>query len=202
MAATCHPSSAQGSLPLTSQSTTGSSHRLKPTTMAPIHSKPVSTHRMQTRSKTASTKTVRSVRTVSTNTVSVNTDRQVSNAFLINALITSRVRRDNERLLLENQLLMERVANYNTMMQRIDSLTGDQMFMDQHMREIFMNHPDVCWEYRNRLTYDDIEPVDPEATEEEGEATYRRMFGLDEDSEDDEDIQELYHEMRRDQGLE
>lgn len=76
--------------------------------------------------------------------------------------------------------------------QRI-TLETDNLYMDEIMREIFTNHPDICWEYRNRISYHDIEPVDPDLTEEEH---YRHLFS----DTDDEDLEVVLERRMENEG--
>ena len=124
-------------------------------------------------------------------------------ALLVGSLVKSWIKKDSDATHLENQILRDSLANeiettvaLRRQLQRTqrsnEILRNDQMFMDDIAREIFVNHPEICWEYRNRLTYHDIEPADPEDPQD----LYERLFGSDDD--DDETLEDrLQREMER-----
>ena len=63
--------------------------------------------------------------------------------------------------------------------------------MDEVVREIFTRHPSICWEMRNRISYDDMVPQDPEETEEEDHA---HLF-----SDSEEDIESALERQMQDE---
>ncbi|QTZ83172.1 MAG: hypothetical protein [Pavo cristatus parvo-like hybrid virus] len=69
------------------------------------------------------------------------------------------------------------------------SLREDSIFMDNFVQEVYQDHPEIAWEYRNRLQYDSIPVRDPDDTETEPESVlsdvpeeYAHLF---EDSEEE-----------------
>lgn len=144
----------------------------------------------------------------------VNHDISVNKAYLAAYLINSWVKIDSdyqqkENVVLRNELAdqiehtvalrrqVARLTRQNTTANAaIQSLLSDQRFMDATMREIFTNHPSICWEYRDRLSYSEIIPVDPEQPQD----LYDRLFGSDDD--DDESLEErLEREYERERDM-
>lgn len=148
--------------------------------------KPTPTHKMTTRSQQAK----------------LNYGVSVHKALLVGSIVKSFIKRDSDATHLENQILRDSLANeiettvslrrqiqrmhraHAIGLQRIRVLQEDKDFMDAAMREIFVANPQICWQFRNRLTYDDIEPQDPEDAQD----LYERLFGSDDD--DDEDLED------------
>ena len=78
------------------------------------------------------------------------------------------------------------------------AIEADQRFLDEFIREVYIAHPEIAFEYRNRISYSDIPTHDPEETEEDEETTHlRNLFG-DSDDDEPEDIvsreDRLWHE--------
>lgn len=85
----------------------------------------------------------------------------------------------------DNQLLttviVEQEQQINRMRRRINQhlntisignstrtlLEHDNQFMDAVVRDIFIAHPTIAFEYRNRISYGDIPTVDPDASDAE-----------------------------------
>lgn len=64
------------------------------------------------------------------------------------------------------------------------AIEDDQRFLDEFVRDVFIEHPAIAYEYRNRIAYSDIptpHPDDPESTEEEYDP--RDLFGASSDDE-------------------
>lgn len=68
---------------------------------------------------------------------------------------------------------------------RIRSLEDEVRFMDGFVQEVYTQHPEIAWEYRNRLQYDSIQLQDPEATEVESVGIPEEYAHLFEDSEEE-----------------
>lgn len=66
------------------------------------------------------------------------------------------------------------------------ALEADQLFLDEFIREVYREHPEIAFEYRNRISYSDIPTVDPEETEEDEETSHlRNLFGESDDDSDE-----------------
>lgn len=77
------------------------------------------------------------------------------------------------------------------------AIEDDQRFLDEFVREVFIEHPAIAYQYRNRIAYSDIptpHPDDDEETEEEFDA--RALFG---DSDDDEDLERVLERRMQDE---
>ena len=78
---------------------------------------------------------------------------------------------------------------------RINTLDTELVFMDSFVQEVYTQHPEIAWEYRNRLQYDTIPVHDPEETEVESDVPeeYRHLFS---DSEEEDRAIDLEERMQ------
>lgn len=79
--------------------------------------------------------------------------------------------------------LKDRIINMSNA--RINTLDNELVYMDTFVQEVYTQHPEIAWEYRNRLQYDTIPVHDPEATEEEDNGIPEEYAHLFEDSEEE-----------------
>lgn len=68
------------------------------------------------------------------------------------------------------------------------AIEDDQRFLDEFVRDVFIEHPAIAYQYRNRIAYSDIPTPHPdeegESTEEE-EFNPRSLFGDSDDEPED-----------------
>nr|WDW25830.1 MAG: hypothetical protein [Canine parvovirus] len=123
-------------------------------------------------------------------------------ATAVNVIMRDWYKKRNDKVETTNELLTDtlhdQVATNTALRYQLANITNDRDFIEHIVREIFQSHPTIAWEFRNRLSYDDIPIEDPEATEEED---IQHLFGPS-DSEDENDALEraMQREIDQDNG--
>ncbi|QTE03784.1 MAG: hypothetical protein [Grus japonensis parvo-like hybrid virus] len=111
--------------------------------------------------------------------------RELQHRDVANHILRDRI----EALEFNNQQMRRTISLNNTTItmgnSRIVSLEREVGFLDNFVQEVYTQHPDIAWEYRNRLQYDTVIPRDPEATEEESVGIPEEYAHLFEDSEEE-----------------
>lgn len=124
-------------------------------------------------------------------------------ATAVNIIMRDWYKKRNDHVETTNELLTDtlhdQVATNTALRYQINNITHDRDFVEGIVREIFVTHPSIAWDFRNRLSYDDIEVVDPEATEEED---FAHLFGPSDSEEDLQDAMErsMQREIDEDNG--
>ena len=93
-----------------------------------------------------------------------NEEKHIENELLYDTIGTQQeqIVALNHRIQNQRELLDIKVEIQRT-------LTENANFYEDIIREIYLANPAIVWQYRNRLSFDDIPQVDPEETEPESD---------------------------------